>query len=72
MRSPVPRPTDGLLDVAVTTATGLREWASLIISTSRRRQEASPHARFAQGGRIVVKMSREQRFEMDGGTKGHQ
>ena len=62
--------TDGLLDVAVTTAAGLRDWASLIISAARGRQEASPHARFAQGRRIVVKMSRQQRFELDGGTKG--
>jgi diacylglycerol kinase (ATP) len=62
--------TDGLLDVAVTTAAGLWEWASLIISTARGRQEASPHARFAQGRRIVMKMSRKQRFELDGGTKG--
>ncbi|HEY5877927.1 MAG TPA: diacylglycerol kinase family protein [Nakamurella sp.] len=61
--------TDGLLDVAVTTAAGLRQWASLIISTARGRQEASPHARFAQGRRIVVKMSRKQRFELDGGTR---
>lgn len=61
---------DGLLDVAVTTAAGLREWMSLIISTARGRQDTSPHARFIQGRRIVVRMSRRQRFELDGGTKG--
>lgn len=42
--------TDDLLDVAVTTATGLREWTSMIISTLHGRQEASPHARFARAG----------------------
>jgi YegS/Rv2252/BmrU family lipid kinase len=62
--------TDGLLDVAVSTATGLREWASLIVSKVRGRQESSPHVRFTQGRRIVVRMSREHRFELDGGTKG--
>ena len=73
--TPTPAPadasaTDGRLDVAVVTAAGLREWASLIISTARRRQGSSPHVRLAQGTQIDVRMDGEHRFELDGGTKG--
>ena len=39
-------PTDGVLDVAVLTATGIREWASVMVSAVRGKQETScarPH-----------------------------
>jgi diacylglycerol kinase (ATP) len=63
-------PTDGLLDVGVITAEGLRAWAALMISSVRGRPEASPDAELTQGRQIDVRLEQEQRIEMDGGTKG--
>lgn len=63
-------PTDGLLDVGVVTAEGLRAWASLMVSSARGRQEASPDAELTQGRQIEVRLDQEQRIELDGGTKG--
>lgn len=63
-------PTDGLLDVGVVTAEGLRAWASLMVSSARGRQAASPDAELTRGRQIDVRLEREQRIELDGGTKG--
>ncbi len=63
-------PVDGLLDVAVITANGAREWASLMVSALRHRQQSSSHALLSQGERISVKFDEKHRFELDGGCKG--
>jgi diacylglycerol kinase (ATP) len=62
--------TDGLLDVAVVTATGLREWASLMVDAVRHRQHASANAQLGQGSAIRVELDGKHRFELDGGAKG--
>ena len=49
-------PTDGLLDVGVVTAAGLREWASVLVSAVRQRQAMSGHAHLGQGGEISVRL----------------
>jgi len=67
---PAADPTDGRLDVAVVTATGLKEWLSVLVSAARRRQTESDHARLGQGVEISVDLDEPHRFELDGGAKG--
>jgi len=61
--------TDGLLHVAVVTATGLRQWGTLVTRVLIRRQRWSGQAQFASGAAITVKFEKKQRFELDGGVK---
>lgn len=63
-------PTDGLLHVAVVTATGMREWASLMVSAVFRKQQSSNHAEMGSGTAISISFDRKRRFELDGGVKG--
>ena len=63
-------PTDGLLDVAVVTATGLQAWAGLMVSAVRGRQHLNGHAHLWQGREISVTTKTKHRFELDGGVKG--
>lgn len=63
-------PTDGSLDVAVVTATGLRAWAGLMVSAVRGRQQLSGHADMWAGSKISVRTNAKHRFELDGGVKG--
>ena len=63
-------PTDGQLDVAVVTATGLRVWGGLMVSAVRGRQHLSGHADMWAGKQIVVRTEAKHRFELDGGVKG--
>jgi diacylglycerol kinase (ATP) len=63
-------PTDGLLHVAVVTAAGMREWASLMVSAVFRKQQSSNHAEIGSGTTISISFDRKRRFELDGGVKG--
>lgn len=63
-------PDDGRLDVGVVTARGLRQWASLMVSTVRGRPGSSAYARLGQAREIDVRLDGEHRIELDGGTKG--
>jgi YegS/Rv2252/BmrU family lipid kinase len=67
---PEATPTDGLLHVAVVTAAGMREWASLMVSAVFRKQQSSNHAEIGSGTAISVSFDRKRRFELDGGVKG--
>jgi diacylglycerol kinase (ATP) len=62
--------TDGRLHVAVVTATGVREWAHLMMTAVLRKQQFSGSAEIADGTEIVVKFDRKRPFELDGGVKG--
>jgi diacylglycerol kinase family enzyme len=63
-------PTDGILDVAVVTATGLKAWTGLMVSAVRGRQNLSGHAQLWAGRSICVRTDAKHRFELDGGVKG--
>ncbi|MBI5088148.1 MAG: YegS/Rv2252/BmrU family lipid kinase [Actinobacteria bacterium] len=63
-------PTDGLLDVAVLSASGLRDWANLMFSAVRHRQQLNGHAQLWTGKEVTVKTGAKHRFELDGGVKG--
>lgn len=67
---PMASPEDGLLDVAVVTAAGLRAWGSLMLSAVRGNQADSDHVHLARGSRIKVKLAERHRYELDGGMKG--
>jgi diacylglycerol kinase (ATP) len=67
---PEATPTDGLLHVAVVTAAGMREWASLMVSAVTRRQQSSNHAEIGAGTSVRVSFDNKRRFELDGGVKG--
>ena len=63
-------PHDGLLDVAVVTAAGMREWAALMARAARGTQRWSGHVQFGQGAEVDVRFRGKHRFELDGGCKG--
>lgn len=63
-------PTDGLLDLAIVTAAGVREWASLMVSAVRHRHQFSGRAHLLCGRNIAVRADKKHRFELDGGVKG--
>ncbi|MEP7047775.1 MAG: diacylglycerol kinase family protein [Ilumatobacteraceae bacterium] len=62
--------TDGRLHVAAVTATGMREWANLMLTAVLRKQQWSGHSEIGVGETITVKFDRKRRFELDGGVKG--
>lgn len=63
-------PTDGLLHVAVVTADGARQWATLMVSAVMRRQKSSRQVEVGEGTTISVAFDKKRRFELDGGVKG--
>ena len=63
-------PTDGVLDVAVVTATGLKAWTGLMVSAVRGRQHLSGHAHCGPVDRSRFAPTSKHRFELDGGVKG--
>jgi diacylglycerol kinase family enzyme len=63
-------PSDGILDVAVVTATGLKAWSGLMVSAVRGRQHLSGHVQMWSGRSISVRTDSKHRFELDGGVKG--
>jgi YegS/Rv2252/BmrU family lipid kinase len=62
--------TDGILDVAVLTAAGMREWAGVMVAAIRHRQHVAAHAQMGKGREIVVELDGKHRFQLDGGMKG--
>jgi YegS/Rv2252/BmrU family lipid kinase len=63
-------PTDGNLDAAVVTASGVRDWAGLMVSAIRHKQHLSGRADLYAGKTITVRTPKKHRFELDGGVKG--
>jgi diacylglycerol kinase family enzyme len=62
--------TDGVLDLAVLTAAGMKEWAGVMVAALRHRQHVAAHAQMGKGRQIVVELDGKHRFELDGGMKG--
>lgn len=63
-------PTDGTLDAAVVTASGVRDWAGLMVSAIRHKQHLSGRADLYAGKKMTIKTPKKHRFELDGGVKG--
>ena len=62
--------TDGVLDLAVLTAAGIREWAGVMVAALRQRQNVAAHTQMGKGRQIVVELDGKHRFQLDGGMKG--
>lgn len=63
---PDAEPDDGLLDIAVMSASSLREWASIAWRLVRGRDQRVDLARRAQGRHIVVEHDEARTYELDG------
>lgn len=63
---PDAKPDDGQLDVAVISASNLREWASIAWRLVRRRPQRLDLARRTQGAHIVVEHDVARVYELDG------
>lgn len=70
MAFPDASPTDGVLDVGVLSASGMKQWGSVMVSVARHKQSESPYACIGRGADIDVRFASKQRFELDGGAKG--
>ncbi|MFC0007731.1 diacylglycerol/lipid kinase family protein [Micromonospora siamensis] len=64
------RPDDGCLDVGVTTATGVMQWARTLGRMAGGRSEDSPFVRLTRGRRIRVRFGAPMTYELDGGDRG--
>ncbi|MGB3737181.1 MAG: diacylglycerol kinase family protein [Ilumatobacter sp.] len=63
---PDARPDDGLLDIAVMSASNLREWASIAWRLVRRQNQQPELARRTQASHIVVEHDEPRPYELDG------
>lgn len=63
---PDAEPDDGRLDIAVMSASTLREWASIVWRLLRRREQRFDLARRTQGRRIVVEHDEPRTYQLDG------
>ena len=63
------RPDDGLLDLAVITADGVRQWARTVGRTVSGSPEKSPYFRTTQAHTVKVKLDRKVLYELDGGSR---
>ncbi|MBW8825611.1 MAG: diacylglycerol kinase family lipid kinase [Acidobacteria bacterium] len=66
---PDARSDDGLLEVGVVTASGLRQWAPVLLKAKRGSAASSPHVQVSRAARIVVKLREPAPYEIDGGER---
>jgi diacylglycerol kinase family enzyme len=62
-------PTDGELEVGVTTASGALEWARTLGRVALGRSEKSPYVRITRGRKFSVKLTKPLPVELDGGER---
>ena len=62
-------PTDGEIDVGVTTASGALQWARTLGRVAFGRSEKSPYVRMTHGRKISVKLDAPLPVELDGGER---
>ena len=66
---PDAEPDDGMLDLAVVTATGVKDWARVAARTAVGDIAASPHVRVTRAKKVSVRLDRKVRYEIDGGDR---
>jgi diacylglycerol kinase (ATP) len=64
------QPDDGLLELGVSNAEGLGDWARTIAKTVIGAAEKSPFVQATKAKKIVVELSRKVPYELDGGERG--
>lgn len=62
-------PTDGVVNVAIVTATGLRQWGGIVAAAVVRRPEWSRDSVVSEGSEITVEFAKKRHFELDGGVR---
>jgi diacylglycerol kinase (ATP) len=62
-------PTDGKIEVGVTTATGALQWARTLGRLALGRSEKSPFVRMTRGRKVSVKLDGKLPVELDGGDR---
>jgi diacylglycerol kinase (ATP) len=63
-------PTDGEIEVGVTTASGPLQWARTLGRVAFGRSEKSPYVRMTRGRKFSVKLDAPLPVELDGGARG--
>jgi diacylglycerol kinase family enzyme len=63
-------PTDGEIEVGVTTASSALQWARTLGRVALGRSDKSPYVRMTRGRKISVKLDRPMPVELDGGARG--
>jgi diacylglycerol kinase (ATP) len=63
------RPDDGLLDVGVTSADGLGEWARTVARTAVGATSKSPFVQVTKAKKVSVALDRKILYELDGGDR---
>jgi diacylglycerol kinase family enzyme len=64
------RPDDGLLELGVSNADGLGDWARTMARTVVGAAEKSPFVQATKAKKVVVELSRKVPYELDGGERG--
>lgn len=63
------RPDDGLLELGVTNAEGIGEWARTIAHAAVGSTSSSPFVQATKAKRVDVELNRKVRYELDGGER---
>lgn len=63
------QPDDGLLEVGVTNAEGLGQWARTVARTAIGTTSKSPFVQVTKAKKILVKLDRKVPYELDGGAR---
>lgn len=62
-------PDDGLLEVGVTTAEGIGEWARTVARTAMGTTSKSPFVQVTKARKVRVELDRKVAYELDGGAR---
>ena len=63
------RPDDGLLELGVTNAEGIGQWARTLAQTAVGAASTSPFVQMTKAQSVDVELSRKVRYELDGGER---
>jgi diacylglycerol kinase (ATP) len=63
------RPDDGLLELGVTNAEGIGQWARTMAQTAIGSTSSSPFVQTTKAERVEVELNRKVRYELDGGER---
>jgi YegS/Rv2252/BmrU family lipid kinase len=63
-------PDDGLLELGVSNAEGLGDWARTMAKTVIGAAETSPFVQATKAKKVVIELSRKVPYELDGGERG--
>jgi diacylglycerol kinase (ATP) len=64
------QPDDGLLELGVSNAEGLGDWARTMAKTVIGAAEKSPFVQATKAKKVVIELSRKVPYELDGGERG--